>query len=57
MYLVCDVQLDPAEARTGKSVGFDFGLKKFLTASGGHDINSPDFFMLNVKLIKIKSCK
>ena len=61
VYLVCDVQLEPVEARTGKSVGFDFGLKKFLTASDGHDIKSPYFFMLNAKRIKIKcrklSCK
>ena len=55
VYLCCDVRLEPVEARTGKSVGFDFGLKKFLTASDGHDIKSPYFFMLNAKRIKIKS--
>ena len=55
VYLVCDVQLEPVEVRTGKSVGFDFGLKKFLTASDGHDIDSPDFFTLNAKRIKMKS--
>ena len=49
VYLVCDVQLEPVKARTGKSVGFDFGLKKFLTSSDGQDINSPDFFMENIK--------
>ncbi len=30
VYLVCDVQSDPVETRTSKSVGFDFGLKQFL---------------------------
>lgn len=55
VYLVCDVKYEPVNARTGKSVGFDFGLKKFLTASDGQDIDSPDFFMKNVKNIRIKS--
>ena len=57
IYLVCDVQLEPVELRTGKSVGFDFGLKKFLTASDGHDITSPYFFILNAKRIKTKCRK
>ncbi len=56
VYLCCEVQLEPVGARTGKSVGFDFGLKRFLTASDGHDITSPDFFMLNAKIIK-KKCR
>jgi putative transposase len=30
--------------RTGQSVGFDFGLKTFLTASDGNDVESPLFF-------------
>ncbi|MBR1437925.1 MAG: transposase [Synergistaceae bacterium] len=55
VYLVCDVQQEPVEARTGKSVGFDFGLKTFLTASDGQDINSPYFFMENIKIIRKKS--
>ncbi|MCL2015726.1 MAG: transposase [Defluviitaleaceae bacterium] len=38
-------------ARTGKMVGFDFGLKTFLTASDGCDIVSPLFFDQNSKLI------
>ena len=46
-YLVCDVQCVPVATRTGKSVGVDFGLKKFLTASDGNDIVSPDFFIWN----------
>ena len=42
--------------RTGKSVGFDFGLKTFLTGSDGQDIKSPYFFMLNIKNIR-KKCR
>ena len=57
VYLCCDTQCEPVEARTGKSVGFDFGLKTFLTASDGHDITSPDFFKLNAKRIRVKSHK
>ena len=56
IYLVCDVQCDMVKPRTGKSVGFDFGLKKFLTGSDGHDIKSPYFFMLNIKNIRKKCC-
>ncbi len=57
VYLVCDIQCVPVATRTGKSVGFDFGLKKFLTGSDGNDIVSPDFFMQNAKRIKAKSSK
>ena len=57
VYLVCEVQAVPVEIRTGKSVGLDFGLKKFLAGSDGHDIVSPDFFMQNVKRIREKSRK
>ena len=57
VYLVCENQTEQVEARTGKSVGFDFGLKVFLTGSDGHDIKSPDFFKLNMKRIKMKSRK
>lgn len=54
VYLVCDVQCESVGARTGKIVGFDFGLKTFLTGSDGHDIKSPDFFKQNAKCIKAK---
>ena len=57
IYLVCDTQLEQVELRTGKSVGFDFGLKQFLTGSDGHDIISPNFFMQNIKAIRSKSRK
>lgn len=54
VYLVCDVQSEPVELRTGKSVGFDFGLKQFLTGSDGHDIRSPYFLMMNIRAIRRK---
>ena len=38
------------KVQTGKSVGLDFGLKQFLTGSDGHNIKSPYFFMLNIKI-------
>lgn len=56
IYLVCDFSEQEVVARTGKSVGYDFGLKKFLTASDEKDIESPLFFSKNSKLIKNK-CK
>ena len=52
VYLVCDATVDTVEARSGEIVGFDFGLKKFLTSSDGKDIESPLFFKLNSRAIK-----
>ena len=51
VYLVTDAKSFEVETRTGKSVGFDFGLKKFLTASNGQDVISPLFFASNSKSI------
>ena len=39
--------------RTGKSVGYDFGLKRFLTASDGNDVISPLFLHENMRKIQI----
>ena len=47
IYFVCRNDENKVLARTGKSVGFDFGLKTFLTASDGQDIESPLFFRRN----------
>ncbi|MBR2207689.1 MAG: transposase [Synergistaceae bacterium] len=55
IYLVCDVSAQEVVERTGKIVGYDFGLKKFLTASDGKDIESPLFFAQSSKIIKTKS--
>ena len=40
---------------TGKSAGFDFGLKKFLTSSDGTEIKSPLFLQQSLKQLKIAS--
>ena len=37
---------------TGKIAGFDFGLKRYLTGSNGHDIESPEFFKRSLNAIK-----
>ena len=40
---------------TGKTAGFDFGLKTYLTASDGNVIESPQFFKLRINPIKSAS--
>lgn len=54
IYFVCETKENEVLARTGKSVGFDFGLKKFLTSSvdDKHDITAPLFFRQNANAIK-----
>lgn len=52
VYFVCETNENTVLARTGNSVGYDFGLKKFLTASDGNDIESPLFFQQNATAIK-----
>lgn len=52
LYFVCETSENKVLARTGKSVGFDFGLKMFLNASDGNDIASPLFFRQNANVIK-----
>ena len=52
IYFVCETSENEVLARTGKSVGFDFGLKMFLNASDGKDIASPLFFKQNANAIK-----
>ena len=53
LYFVCETSENEVLARTGKSVGFDFGLKIFLNASDGRDIASPLFFKQNANAIKM----
>jgi putative transposase len=43
LFFVTDEDVKPVEARSGKSVGLDFGLKTFLTSSDGEKIESPLF--------------
>lgn len=56
VYIVTDAADFEVRTRTGQSVGFDFGLKKFLTASDGKDIISPLFFARSSKLIQ-QACR
>lgn len=52
IYLVCEQEKTPVQSRSGKSVGFDFGLKTFLTASDGNNVEAPLFFKENSAKIK-----
>lgn len=52
IYLTCETKEAPVEPRSGKSVGFDFGLKTFLKSSDGVDIVSPLFFKQGAKKIR-----
>src|SRR5690554_2391947 len=52
LYIVCEAELEEIKPRSGKSVGLDFGLTTFLTASDGSRIESPLFFKQGSKEIK-----
>ena len=52
VFIVTDAKDFVVETRTGERVGFDFGLKRFFTASDGDDIISPMFFAQNAVAIK-----
>jgi putative transposase len=53
IYFVCDIDtVGQIRARTGKSVGFDFGLATYLKASDKEDITSPLFFKDSQNIIK-----
>ena len=52
IYLVCKQESNQVVTRTGKSIGFDFGLKKFLVSSDGSDIEAPMSFKQNADVIK-----
>ncbi len=52
VYVVSDESSEIIEARSGKIVGFDFGLKTFLTSSDGNHIENPLFFKKSSSTIK-----
>jgi putative transposase len=52
IHIVTDFVETRTAPRTGEIVGFDFGLKTFLTASNGEDIESPLFFHQNSNAIR-----
>ena len=54
IFIVADLGQQPLIIpRTGKSVGYDFGLKSFLVDQNGNKINAPLFFDLNCKKLRI----
>jgi putative transposase len=52
IHIVTDFVETRIAPRTGENVGFDFGLKTFLTVSNGEDIESPLFFHQNSNAIR-----
>lgn len=42
--LICETEAPKPFARTGKTAGFDFGLKTFLATSDNEEIQSPQFY-------------
>lgn len=52
IYFVCEQESNQTMLRTGDSVGYDFGLKMFLTASDNKDEEAPLFFNQNAHRIK-----
>jgi putative transposase len=52
IHIVTDFVETRTAPRTGEIVGFDFGLKTFLTVSNGEDIESPLFFHQNSNAIR-----
>ena len=58
LYFSCVVDdVQTTRAMTGKIAGFDFGLKTFLTASDGNDVQSPLFFKQGLRQIQQASRK
>ena len=52
IHIVTDFVETRIAPRTGEIVGFDFGLKTFLTVSNGEDVESPLFFQQNRTTIR-----
>lgn len=58
IFLSCEVKAPKVEVRTGKSAGFDFGLKTFLVGKDkNEDVISPLFFRQNANAIKAANKK
>ncbi len=55
IFITVDVKEDKGYPLTGRMVGFDFGLKMFLTSSGGKDIEAREFF--KKFSIEIRKCQ
>lgn len=57
IFFVVDTVESRDVSRTGEIVGFDFGLKTYLTASNGEDVESPEFFKHSLDDIRKASRK
>jgi putative transposase len=55
IFVVTDYVENQFSTMTGKSAGFDFGLKTFLTCSDNTEIESPLFFKQSIKELKLAS--
>lgn len=53
VYITCEDEQKQKMPRTGISVGYDFGLNTFLTASDGQNIMSPEFFKQSQNKIRV----
>ena len=57
LFFVCEVGNPKLRKMTGKTAGFDFGLKTYLTSDTGNKIESPLFLSNDVKTLKSLSRK
>ena len=54
--LICETENQTKKIKTGRTAGFDFGLKTFLTSSDGTEIHSPQFFKQNANAVAKATC-
>jgi putative transposase len=52
VFFVCEVEDQASKVTSGKSVGFDFGLKNFLTSQDGEVVKAPEPFKKNLTALK-----
>lgn len=52
LFFVCEVGNPKLRTMTGKTAGFDFGMKTYLTSDTGNKINSPLFLSKDLKVLK-----
>lgn len=52
LYVVCRIEAPLVAVRSGKTAGFDFGLKNFLTCDDGSVITSPEFLKRDMAAIR-----
>lgn len=57
LFFICEVGNPKLRTMTGKTAGFDFGLKTYLTPDEGEKIESPLFLSKNLKKLKKLSKK